>query len=115
MLEGESWRDVLVNAADHARTTTDICALLKSGYPRQSAAYVKIAGVRTNYTIPDVTSIALGGGSVVRQEDGRTLVGPESVGWRLKNDAISYGGDILTVRQFLDRAYNTDIVRLMIW
>jgi N-methylhydantoinase A/oxoprolinase/acetone carboxylase beta subunit len=78
------------------RTTTDICALLKTGYPRQSAAFVKIAGVRTNFTIPDVHSIALGGGSIVRQTT-RTSVGPDSVGARLEEESISFGGRTMTV------------------
>ena len=78
-------------------TTTDICALLKTGYPRQSAAFVKIAGVRTNFTIPDVHSLALGGGSLVRVKKLRTSVGPDSVGCRLEQESISFGGDILTV------------------
>lgn len=79
------------------RTTTDICALLKTGYPRQSAAFVKIAGVRTNYTIPDVYSIALGGGSLVRTQGKQTSVGPDSVGAELHKEAISFGGQTLTV------------------
>lgn len=80
----------------YARTTTDICALLKSGYPRQSAAFVKIAGVRTNFTIPDVHSIAIGGGSIIRNV-GRTTVGPDSVGSRLDIDSIAFGGKTMTV------------------
>lgn len=80
------------------RTTTDICALLKSGYPRQSAAFVKIAGVRTNFTIPDVYSIALGGGSLIRTaQSGKTTVGPDSVGPRLERESIAFGGPTLTV------------------
>lgn len=79
-------------------TTTDICALLKTGYPRQSAAFVKIAGVRTNFTIPDVHSITLGGGSIVRMnETGRTSIGPDSVGARLEFESIGFGGSTLTV------------------
>lgn len=77
-------------------TTTDICALLKTGYPRQSAAFVKIAGVRTNFTIPDVYSIALGGGSIVRT-GGRVSVGPDSVGARLDVESLKFGGKTMTV------------------
>lgn len=78
-------------------TTTDICALLKSGYPRQSSAFVKIAGVRTSYTMPDVHSIALGGGSLVRILEDRTSIGPDSVGALLEKESIAFGGDTLTV------------------
>lgn len=94
-LDDEDKREVLV--VDVGGTTTDICALLKTGYPRQSAAFVKIAGVRTNFTIPDVRSIALGGGSIVRvNETGRTSIGPDSVGARLEFESIGYGGSTLT-------------------
>ncbi|KAE9379113.1 hypothetical protein N431DRAFT_499770 [Stipitochalara longipes BDJ] len=86
--------EVLV--VDVGGTTTDICALLKTGYPRQSSAFVKIAGVRTNFTIPDVHSIALGGGSICRAHRDRTSVGPDSVGSRLGRDSISFGGKTLT-------------------
>ena len=79
------------------RTTTDICALMKSGYPRQSAAFKKIAGVRTNFTIPDVRNIALGGGSCIRTKGNQTSVGPDSVGPELEKKAISFGGQTLTV------------------
>ncbi|KUJ20906.1 uncharacterized protein LY89DRAFT_694593 [Mollisia scopiformis] len=87
-------REVLV--VDVGGTTTDICALLKTGYPRQSAAFVKIAGVRTNFTIPDVHSIALGGGSIIRIKSARTSVGPDSVGSRLDKEGIAFGGQTLT-------------------
>lgn len=88
---------------DIGGTTTDICALLPSGFPRQSAAFVKIAGVRTNFTIPDVHSIALGGGSIVRETETGSTVGPDSVGYRLQDESIYFGGATLTA---------TDLVRL---
>lgn len=81
-------------------TTTDICALLPSGFPRQSATFVKIGGVRTNFTIPDVHSLALGGGSLVRDSEdsgARVTVGPDSVGYRLEQDGVFFGGASLTV------------------
>lgn len=58
---------------------------------------MKIAGVRTNFTIPDVHSIALGGGSIVRAAT-RISVGPDSVGARLDVDSLTFGGNIMTVR-----------------
>lgn len=97
-LRKASAEDSEVLVVDVGGTTTDICALLKSGYPRQSAAFVKIAGVRTNFTIPDVHSIALGGGSIVRETDGRTTVGPDSVGYRLEQEGLYFGGSTFTVR-----------------
>ena len=55
---------------------------------------VELAGVRTNFRIPDVESIALGGGSIVAGEPWR--IGPESVGYRLTDAALAFGGDTLT-------------------
>jgi N-methylhydantoinase A/oxoprolinase/acetone carboxylase beta subunit len=78
-------------------TTTDICALLKTGFPRQSAAFVKIAGVRTNFSIPDVYSIPLGGGSIVRTAHQQVHIGPDSVGSRLAEEGICFGGQTFTV------------------
>lgn len=89
-------REVLV--IDVGGTTTDICALLPTGYPRQTAAFARIAGVRTNFVMPYVYSMALGGGSVIRAaQDGSFTVGPDSVGARLETESISFGGQTLTV------------------
>ncbi|KAK0113030.1 hypothetical protein ONS95_014739 [Cadophora gregata] len=94
-------REILV--VDVGGTTTDICALLNTGYPRQSAAFVKIAGVRTNFTIPDVRSIALGGGSLVRVRGAQTTVGPDSVGADLDKEGISFGGQTLTATDLVSK------------
>ncbi|TVY68923.1 putative D-/L-hydantoinase subunit A, partial [Lachnellula suecica] len=99
-------REVLV--VDVGGTTTDICALLKTGYPRQSAAFVKIAGVRTNFTIPDVHSIALGGGSLIRIKGDRTSVGPDSVGSRLEKEGIFFGGKTMTATDLVMSNARTD-------
>lgn len=53
-----------------------------------------------NSTIPDVYSLPLGGGSRIRDSRGfgdRVTIGPDSVGYRLEQDAIYFGGNILTV------------------
>ncbi|TVY51163.1 putative D-/L-hydantoinase subunit A [Lachnellula cervina] len=99
-------REVLV--VDVGGTTTDICALLKTGYPRQSGAFVKIAGVRTNFTIPDVHSIALGGGSLIRSKETGTSVGPDSVGSRLEQESIAFGGETLTANDLVFSNEKTD-------
>lgn len=82
---------------DIGGTTTDVGVLLPSGFPRQAAAFIEIAGVRTNFTMPDVHSIGLGGGSRVRvAENGRVSVGPDSVGHHITRDSIVFGGGQLT-------------------
>jgi len=52
--------------------------------------------VRTNFRMPDILSIGLGGGSLVENVDGDVKIGPESVGYRLEKEALVFGGDKLT-------------------
>ncbi|WP_201716706.1 hydantoinase/oxoprolinase family protein [Rossellomorea arthrocnemi] len=81
---------------DVGGTTTDIGVLVNS-FPRQSSLAVDIGGVRTNFRMPDITSVGIGGGTIVRvQEDGNVLLGPDSVGYRLQQEAYVFGGDTLT-------------------
>lgn len=81
--------------ADIGGTTTDI-GFLRGGFPRETTTANYIGGVRTNLRMPDVLSIGVGGGSLVRRADGRWSVGPESVGFRLQEAALIFGGDTLT-------------------
>ena len=78
---------------DIGGTTADI-GLLINGFPRETANEVKVAGVRTNFRMPDVLSIGIGGGSIVNEETAE--VGPESVGYRLTEEALVFGGPTLT-------------------
>ncbi|KAF8182301.1 Hydantoinase/oxoprolinase [Pholiota molesta] len=90
---------------DVGGTTTDVGVLLPSGYPRQAAAFIEVAGVRTNFSMPDVQSIGLGGGSRVRKLDGgRISVGPDSVGHYLTRDSLVFGGTQLTATDVSVRA-----------
>ena len=57
--------------ADVGGTSTDV-GVLVNGFPRESSAAVEIGGVRTNFRMPDLVAIALGGGTVVeRRRRGR--------------------------------------------
>ena len=78
--------------ADVGGTSTDL-GVLVGGFPRESAAAVEIGGVLTNFRMPDILAIALGGGSVVR--DG--AVGPDSVGYRIAEEALVFGGGTATL------------------
>ncbi|KAJ3479055.1 hypothetical protein NLG97_g8417 [Lecanicillium saksenae] len=80
---------------DIGGTTTDVGLLQTNGFPRQQAAYSELAGIRMNFPCPDIKSIGLGGGSIVRRET-PTSVGPDSVGYNLTEDSIVFGGKILT-------------------
>ncbi len=84
--------DALV--ADIGGTTTDI-GLLLDGFPREAAMTVEVGGVRTNFRMPDLLAIGLGGGSLVR--DGGNRIGPDSVGFELEQRALVFGGDCLTM------------------
>lgn len=84
-------REALV--IDIGGTTTDI-GILHKGFPRESALAVEIGGVRTNFRMPDLVSIGLGGGSVVHC-NGEVYVGPDSVGYRLTEEARVFGGQQL--------------------
>ena len=79
--------------ADVGGTTTDV-GQIKSGFPREANAVVKIGGVRTLFRMPDLFSFGLGGGSHVSPDP--VAVGPVSVGYRLTSDALAFGGTQLT-------------------
>lgn len=82
---------------DIGGTTTDVCALLPSGFPRQAPNFVEIGGVRTAFSMPEVLSVGLGGGSRIScQADGSVTVGPDSVGHYLTTKALVFGGEVTT-------------------
>lgn len=80
--------------ADTGGTTTNI-GVLVNGYPRE-ALEIEISNVRTNIRAPDILAIGLAGGSIVTVEDSNIKVGPISVGYRLIEDGIAWGGNIIT-------------------
>jgi N-methylhydantoinase A/oxoprolinase/acetone carboxylase beta subunit len=79
--------------ADIGGTTTDI-GVLVGGYPRESSVPVDIGGVRTNFRMPDILALGLGGGSIIAPD--ASAVGPQSVGHRLLEEALVFGGATLT-------------------
>lgn len=79
---------------DIGGTTTDVGEVI-DGFPRLAGTSVTVADVQTNFSMPDVISIGLGGGSIVRTEP-TTSIGPDSVGHRLLQDGIVFGGATLT-------------------
>jgi len=86
-------KDALV--ADIGGTTTDI-GMLCNGFPRESSVTVDIGGVRTNFRMPDILALGLGGGSLVVESGAQVQVGPRSVGFQLTEKANIFGGDTLT-------------------
>jgi N-methylhydantoinase A/oxoprolinase/acetone carboxylase beta subunit len=82
--------------ADMGGTTTNVGVLTK-GFPRESSQEVEVGGVRTNFRMPDIISIGCAGGSIVKIVNNKVVdVGPESVGYRLTELGIAWGGEVLT-------------------
>ncbi len=93
---------------DIGGTTSDV-GLLHKGFPRQAMTAVEIGGVRTNFRMPDVYSMGLGGGSLVMEEGGGVRVGPRSVGFRLTEAALCFGGETLTATDIAVAAGRIDL------
>jgi N-methylhydantoinase A/oxoprolinase/acetone carboxylase beta subunit len=93
---------------DVGGTTSDV-GVLKNGFPREASTEVEIGSVRTNFRMPDIVSFGLGGGSIVRQDDGEITVGPDSVGYELTSRGLVFGGDTLTATDIAVAAGRADV------
>lgn len=90
---------------DVGGTTCDV-GVLAGGFPRESAVAVDIGGVRTNFRMPDVFALGLGGGTRIHLDpglydaealpSGTLRIGPDSVGYRITEEAYVFGGGVLT-------------------
>lgn len=110
-IRGASYLSQIKNAIviDVGGTTTDL-GVIQNGFPRESGVAVTIGGVRTNFRMPDVVSIGLGGGSIVRkQPDGSVTVGPDSVGYQITEKALCFGGDVCTATDIAVRLGMTEL------
>jgi len=96
-IRGASYLSQSQNAIvlDVGGTTTDI-GVIMNGFPRESSLAVTIGGARTNFRMPDITAIGVGGGTLVKQEGDKVIVGPESVGYQITEKSLIFGGDTLT-------------------
>ena len=96
-MRGAAYLSGVKNAlvADIGGTTTDI-GMLNNGFPRESSVTVDIGGVRTNFRMPDVLALGLGGGSLVVADKDVIKIGPQSVGYQLLERGLVFGGDTLT-------------------
>jgi N-methylhydantoinase A/oxoprolinase/acetone carboxylase beta subunit len=79
---------------DVGGTTSDL-GVVVGGFPRESTLPREIGGVRTNFRMPDVLSVGIGGGTIVDVVTGR--VGPESVGYRIDREGLLFGGSTPTL------------------
>lgn len=78
---------------DVGGTTADIGCLV-NGFPREANNVVEVGGVRTLFRMPDLLSIAVGGGTIIGKDP--IAVGPRSVGYRLGQEALVFGGATVT-------------------
>jgi len=79
---------------DVGGTTSDL-GVVVNGFPRESTLPREIGGVRTNFRMPDVLSLGIGGGTVVDVATG--AVGPGSVGYRIAQEGLLFGGSTPTL------------------
>lgn len=110
-IRGASYLSKVANAivVDVGGTTTDV-GVIQNEFPRESSVAVTIGGVRTNFRMPDVMSIGLGGGSIVREhEDGSVTVGPDSVGYEITSKAMVFGGDVMTATDVAVRTGKAEV------
>lgn len=91
---------------DIGGTTSDI-GILQGGFPRESNIVIDVGGVRTNFRMPDILAIGLGGGSLV--SDRGETIGPRSVGHRLVSDGLAFGGSCFTATDLLVAAGKLDL------
>lgn len=93
---------------DVGGTTTDIGAIVNT-LARESQGTTDIGGVASNFRMPDMISIGLGGGTIVEVEGDQIKVGPESVGHRLTTAGLAFGGDTLTLSDVAKRLGRTSL------
>jgi len=77
---------------DVGGTSSDI-GIVRNGTPARSIHAAKIGGVKILSALPDVASLAYGGGTIVRGD----TIGPQSVGRDLVHLAQCFGGHVLTL------------------
>ncbi|MCT4564791.1 MAG: hydantoinase/oxoprolinase family protein [Maledivibacter sp.] len=109
-IRGASFLSKMKNAIvlDVGGTTSDIGVIVNS-FPRESSLATDVGGARTNFRMPDIIAIGLGGGTIIRKKDGTIKVGPDSVGYKLTEKALVFGGDTLTATDIAVKLGMADI------
>ncbi len=81
---------------DIGGSTTSVGRLV-NGFPSESLPPNTVGGVDTNFRLPDVVSIPIGGGSIVGHEVDPWTCGRHNVGDRLTHEALCFGGSTPTL------------------
>ncbi|MEV5502157.1 hydantoinase/oxoprolinase family protein [Nonomuraea fuscirosea] len=79
---------------DVGGTTSDL-GVLVGRFPRESTLPREVGGVRTNFRMPDILSLGVGGGTIVDVAAGTP--GTDSVGYRIAEEALLFGGSTPTL------------------
>ncbi len=87
-------QDALV--VDIGGTSTDV-GIVRNGFVRRSAHSAVIGGIKLNFSMPDILSCALGGGSYITYDNNTLKIGPESSAKQVLKQALSFGGNRLTL------------------
>ena len=109
-IRGASYLSQIQNTMvlDVGGTTSDI-GVLQDGFPRESSVAVEVGDIRTNFRMPDIISVGLGGGSIVRVKEDKITVGPDSVGYKISEEALVFGGSTLTTTDIAVRLGLADV------
>ena len=81
---------------DIGGTSTDV-SIIRNGFPRKSSCVAQLAGIPLQCSMPDIVSIACGGGSYVSTESNKITIGPDSAGYNITQEAYIFGGNRLTM------------------
>lgn len=79
---------------DVGGTTSDFGVLVER-FPRESTMPREVGGVRTNFRMPDILSLGLGGGTIVDPHAGTPS--NDSVGYQITERALIFGGSTPTL------------------
>jgi N-methylhydantoinase A/oxoprolinase/acetone carboxylase beta subunit len=79
---------------DVGGTTSDL-GVVTERFPRESTMPREVGGVRTNFRMPDILSLGVGGGTIV--DTGAGLPRNDSVGYRIAEEALLFGGSVPTL------------------
>lgn len=92
---------------DVGGSSADIGVLVR-GFPHQSSPPVKVCGVETNFRMPDILSLRVGGGTQIEMADDHPRLG-ESVASRLTSKALVFGGSTPTLTDAAVEAGRMDL------
>lgn len=100
---------------DIGGTSTDI-GIVENGFPLYSLKGGRVAGIPCHLVAPDITALALGGGSLIRSQARGYRIGPDSVGAELFKRCQTQGGSDLTlydIGQRLKKGYDSEALKIM--